>query len=163
MGCPGSLVVKNLPANAGDSGSLPGSGRSLEKQIATHSVFLLDSHMDRVAWQATVAVQFSCSVASSSLQLHGLQHIRLPCPSPSPRVCSNSCPVSWWCHPIISSSVTLFSSCPQCFPGSGSFPVSLLFASGGQSIGTIVGRPGRNSSSAANFLLRLQKKKVFKF
>ena len=60
---------------------------------------------------------------------------RLPCPSPSPRVCSNSCPLSQWCHPTISSSVTPFSSCLQSFPASGSFPVIWLFASGGYSIG----------------------------
>ena len=60
---------------------------------------------------------------------------RLPCPSISPGVCSNSCSLSWWCHPIISSSVTPFSSCPQSFKASGSFPVSWLFVSGGQSIG----------------------------
>ena len=65
---------------------------------------------------------------------HGLQHSRLPCPSLFPRVCSNLCPLSWWCHPTISSSVTLF-SCPQSFPASGSFPMSRLFASGGWSIG----------------------------
>ena len=59
----------------------------------------------------------------------------LPCPSPPPRVCSNSRPLSWWCHPIMSSSVTLFSYCPQSFPASGSFPMSQLFASSGQSIG----------------------------
>ena len=65
---------------------------------------------------------------------HGLQHIRPPCPSSTPRVCSKSCPLSRWCHPTISSSVTRF-SCPQSFPASGFFPVSRLFASGGQSIG----------------------------
>ena len=64
---------------------------------------------------------FSCSVVSNSLQLHGLQHARLPCPSLSPRVCSNSCPLSWWCHPAISSSVAPFSSCPQSFQTSGLF------------------------------------------
>ena len=80
---------------------------------------------------------FCCSVAKSCLTLgrHGLQHSRLPCPSPSPRVCSNSCPLSHWCHPSISTSVAPFSSCPQSFPTSGSFPVSQLFKSGGQSIG----------------------------
>ena len=72
---------------------------------------------------------------SKSLQLHGLQHTRLPCPSLSPRVCSDSCPSSWWCHPTISSSVTPFSSWLQSFPASGSFPVSRLFTSGGDSIG----------------------------
>ena len=76
----------------------------------------------------------SCSVISDSLQPHGLQHARFPCPSPSLRVCSNSCPLSWWCHPTISSSVVPFSSCLQSFPASGSFPVSQLFVSGGQSI-----------------------------
>ena len=66
---------------------------------------------------------------------HGLQHARLPYPSPSPRACSNSCPLNGWCHPTISSSVILYSSCPQSFPESGSFPMSRLFTSGGQSIG----------------------------
>ena len=66
---------------------------------------------------------------------HGQQHIRLPCPSLFPQVCSDSCPLSQWCHPTISSSVTCFSSCPQPFPTSGSFPMSQLFTSGGQSIG----------------------------
>ena len=80
----------------------------------------------------------SHSVVSDSLQPHGLQHARLPCPSPTPGAYSNTCPLSWWCHPSISSSVALFSSCPQSFPGSGSFPVSLLLASGGQSIGVSV-------------------------
>ena len=70
-----------------------------------------------------------------SLWPQGLQHARLPCPSLSPGVCSNSCPLSWWCHPEISSSVTHFSSCPQSFPASGSFPVSRLFTSGAQSVG----------------------------
>ena len=78
---------------------------------------------------------FSCSAISDSLQPHGLQHTRLPCPSPSPRACSNSCPSSWWCHSTILSSVAPFSSCLQSFPASGSFLMSWLFASGGQSIG----------------------------
>ena len=78
---------------------------------------------------------FSCSVMSNSLRPHGLHHTRLPCPSLSPRVCSNSCPLSWWCHPTISSSVVPFSSCLQYFPASPSFPMSLLFASGVRSIG----------------------------
>ena len=68
------------------------------------------------------------------LQPHGLQHARLPCPSLSPGACSNSCPLSQWCHLTISSSVTPFFSCPQSFPGSGSFPMCQLFTSGGQSI-----------------------------
>ena len=78
---------------------------------------------------------FSHSVASDSLWPHGLQHARLPCPSPSPGVCSNSCPLSQWCHTTISSSVSPFSSCPQPFPVLGPFPMSQFFASGGQSIG----------------------------
>ena len=68
--------------------------------------------------------QFSCSVVSDSLWPHGLEHTRPPCPSPTPRACSNSCPSSWWCHPTISSSVVPFSSCLQSFPASGSFLMS---------------------------------------
>ena len=79
--------------------------------------------------------QFSRLVMSDSLQPHGLQHDRSPHLSSTPRVCSNSYPLSWWCHPTISSSVIPFSSCPQSFPASGSFPMSQLFTSGGQSIG----------------------------
>ena len=81
-------------------------------------------------------LMFSCLLMYDSLQPHGLQHARLPWPSPRSRVCSNSCPLSWWYHPIISSSVAHFSSCPQSFPASESFPKSQLWASGGQSIGT---------------------------
>ena len=84
---------------------------------------------------APYSVQFSCSVMSDSLQPHGLQHARLPCSSPTPEVCSNSCPSSWWCHPTISSFIFPFSSCLQSFPASGSFLVSHFFSSGGQSIG----------------------------
>ena len=80
------------------------------------------------------SVQFSCSVVSDSLQPHGLQHARLSCPSPTPRDCSNSCPLSRRCHPTITSSVVPFSSHLQSFPLSGSFPMSQFFASGGQSI-----------------------------
>ena len=81
------------------------------------------------------SVQFSHSVLSNSLRPHELQHARPLCPSPTPGVHPNSCPSSWWCHPAISSSVVPFSSCPQSFPAFGSFPMSHLFASGGQSIG----------------------------
>ena len=80
-------------------------------------------------------MQFSRSVVSDPLQPHGLQHARPPCPSPTPGAYSNSCPLSQWCHPTISSSVVHFSSCLQSFPASGSFPVSQFFAWGGQSIG----------------------------
>ena len=80
-------------------------------------------------------LRFSRSVVSSSLRPHGLQHTRPPCPSPTPEACSNSCPLSWWCHPTISSSVVPFSSCLPPFPASGSFPISQFFASDGQRIG----------------------------
>ena len=79
--------------------------------------------------------QFSRSVVSNSLPPHGLQHARPPCPSPTPRVYSNPCPLSLWCHPAISSSVITFSSHLQSFSASGSFPVSQFFASDGQRIG----------------------------
>ena len=81
------------------------------------------------------SVQFSGSVVSHSLRPHGLQHARPPCSSPTPGVYTNSCPLSRWCHPTISSSVIPFSSCLQSFPASGSFPVSQLFTSGGQNTG----------------------------
>ena len=86
-----------------------------------------------VSWISSV--QFSRSVVSDSLRPHELQHARPPYPSPTPRVHPNPCPLSRWCHPTISSSVIPFSSCPQSFPASGSFQMSQLFASGGQSIG----------------------------
>ena len=98
---------------------------TLTKSIDVSWVYLSDS------------VQFSCSVVSDSMQPPALQHARLPCPSPTPGVCSNSCPSSQWCHPTISSSVIPFSSCPQSFPASGSFPRNQFFASGGQSIGVL--------------------------
>ena len=93
----------------------------LEKQFQMHQNY----------W----SVQFSCSLVCDSLWPHGLQHARLPCPSPTPRAyCSNSCPHSQWCHPIISSSVVPISSHLQSCQASGSFPVSRFFPSGGQSI-----------------------------
>ena len=81
------------------------------------------------------SVQFSHSVVSNSLWPHELQHARLPCPSPTPGIHPNPCPLIRWCHPTISSSVIPFFSCPQSFPASGSFPMSQLFASVGQSTG----------------------------
>ena len=87
------------------------------------------------AWRRFSSVQFSLLVMSNSLWPHGLQHARLPCPSPTPEVYSNSCPLSQWCYSTISFSVVPFFSCLQSFPASGSFPVSQFFASGGQSIG----------------------------
>ena len=100
------------------------------------------THLDSFQWLPSVTlfsdlvcIQFSRSVVSDSLQLHESQHARPPCPSPTPRVHLNSCPSSQWCHPAISSSVVPFSSFPQSLPASGSFPMSQLFAWGGQSIG----------------------------
>ena len=85
-----------------------------------------------------VSFHFSSVQLLSHVQLfqpHKLQHTRPPCPLPTPWVHPNPCPLSWWCHPTISSSVVPFSSCPQSFPASGSFPTSQLFISGGQTIG----------------------------
>ena len=87
------------------------------------------------AWELDNLSKFSCPVVSDSLRLHGLWHTKLPCLSPTPRACSDSCPLSWWCHSTISSSVVPFFSCLQSFPASGSFPTSRFFASGGQSVG----------------------------
>ena len=84
---------------------------------------------------ARIGLLFSCLLVSNSLRLHGLLRSRLPCSSLSPRACSNSCPLSQWCHPTNSSSFISFSSCLHFPPASGSFPTSWLFASGGQSIG----------------------------
>ena len=91
---------------------------------------------------------FSCKAVSDSLRPCGLQHVRLPCPSPIPRACSNSSPSSRWCHPTISSPVVPFSSCFQSFPAWGSFPMSWFFISGGQSIGA--------SASASVLLMYIQ-------
>ena len=107
------------------SPSPPGS-----KRLFNTSVSLLLSCI-----QGCHSVQFSCSVMSDSLRPHELQHTRPPCPSPTPGAYSNSCPLNRWWHPAISSSVIPFSSCPQSLPESGSFPMSQLFAWGGQSIG----------------------------
>ena len=86
-------------------------------------------------FQLKIFSQFSCSIVSDSLRPHGLQHNRVLCPSPTPRACPNSCPLSQWCHPTISSFVGPFSSCLQSLPANGSFPLSQFFASGNQSIG----------------------------
>ena len=95
-----------------------------------------------------ILLQFRCSVVSDSLWLHGLQHPRPPCPSPTPGVYSNSCPLSRWRHPTISSSVIPFSSCLQSFPASGSFHMSQFIPSGSQSIGA--------SSSASVLPMNIQ-------
>jgi len=148
------LVVNNPPANAEDigdmssmlgSGRFPGGGHDNPLQYSC-----LENPMDTGAWHATVHMvtkiwtrmkwhrlwftSLQCSVVSDSLRPHELQHARPPCPSPTPGVHPNSRPSSWWCHPAISSSVVPFSSCPQSLLASGSFPMSQLFAWGGQSI-----------------------------
>ena len=91
--------------------------------------------MIQIQYLFPFSVQFSCSVVSDCLWPYEPQHARPPCPSLAPSVHPNPCPLSQWCHPTISSSVIRFSSCPQSFPASGSFQMSQLFASGGQSIG----------------------------
>ena len=92
-------------------------------------------HLSSQQMISSSSALFSCSAISDSLWPYGLQHTRLLCPPPSPGVHSNSCPLSWWCHPTISSSVIPFSSYPQSFPASGSFLISQFFTSSGQSIG----------------------------
>ena len=94
------------------------------------------------------SVQFSCSVVSDSLRPHGLQHTRPPCPLATPEVYTNSCPLSRWCHPTISSSVVPFSSRLQSFPASGSFQMSQFLTSGGQSTGV--------SASASDLPMNIQ-------
>ena len=103
----------------------------------SHLFCLYLSWIQYLNFEDIISVQFSHSVMSDSLWPHEPQHARPPRPSPTPRACQNSCPLSWWCHPTISSSVIPFSSCPQSFPASGSFQMSQLFASGGQSIGVL--------------------------
>ena len=103
-----------------------------KKKYPEYNWFILLFHL----WEVILSsIQFSCSVMSNSLWPHGLQHAKLPYPSPTPGAYSNSCPLSRWCHPTISSSVILFFSHLQSFPASGSFPVSQFFRSSGQSIG----------------------------
>ena len=102
-------------------------------QLCTQTLFREQTVNFMFFWE--LSVQFSCSLVSHSLRPHELQHARPPCPSPTPGVHSDSRPLSQWCHPAISSSVVPFSSCPQSLPASESFPMSQLFAWGGQSIG----------------------------
>ena len=118
----------------------------------------------------TSAWNSCCSVAKLclTLQPYGLQHARLSYPSLSPRICSNSCPLCQWCHPTISPSITLFSSCLQSFPAPGSFPMSQLFPSGGQSIGATVSAlsPSNEYSGLISFwmtvLISLQSKELWR-
>ena len=115
-----SATPSCLAARAGTwwcSRPLPGSEAPSPSSICSVTKGLPTSHLSQLNWSS-----FSRSVLSNSFWPHALQPARPPCPSPSPRVCSSSCPSSRWCHPIISSSGILFSSCPQCFSASGSFP-----------------------------------------
>ena len=112
------------------------------------SVALFHQKKDIFKFEINPSVQFSHSVVSDSLWLHGLQHTRLPCPSPTPGACSNLCPLNKWCHWTISSSVVPFSSCLQSLPASGFFQMSQFFESGGQSI--------RASASASVLPMNIQ-------
>ena len=107
------------------------------RQLPSHYVHICSGKRERARELPGIfsSAQFSCSVMSDSLGPHGLQHSRPPCPSPTPGVYPNSCPLSQWCHPTISSSDIPFSSCLQSFPASGSFQMSQFFTSGGHSIG----------------------------
>ena len=105
------------------------------ENISSSLVSILFPKFNDYCFWAEFSVQFSHSVVSDSFRPHEPQHTRPPCPSPTPGVHTNPCPSSGWCHPTISSSVVRFSSCPQSFPASGSFPMSWLFPSGGQIIG----------------------------
>ena len=149
----GSFPMSQLFASGGQSIGVSASASVLPMNIQdwfplrfTNLILLQSKGLSRVFSSTTVlkhqffsvqpslivqlsypSVQFSCSVVSDSLQPHGLQHTRLPCPSPTPGAYSNSCPLSQWCHPTISSSVIPFSSCLHSFPASGSFPMSQFF------------------------------------
>ena len=122
-------------------GDLPNPGIrpvSLASPVLTGEFFTNGATWEVHSWLndiVLVSVQFSHSVMSDSLQNHRLQHARLPCPSPISRACLNSCPLSQWCHPTISSTVIPFPSCHRSFPASGSFPISQFFTTVGQSIG----------------------------
>ena len=130
-------VTEGFPNTHSEPGSLHMGGRGCRGR--TKSL----SNDPVTSW-----VQFSHSVVSDSLRPHGLQHARLPCPLPASGACSNSCPLSRWCHPNISSSVVPFSSCLQTLPATGSFLRSQFITPGGQSIGV--------SASASLLLMNIQ-------
>ena len=155
---PGGSVVKNPPAKEETWVRSLGQEDPLEKEIATDSgtvnwvskelnmtEWLNNNSTGHILWfkrnwdslEMTLFLLFTFSVMSNSPWPHGLQHVRLPCPLPSAEACSNSCPLSWWYYPAISSSVIPFSPCLQSFPASWSFLLSWLFTSGGQSIGAL--------------------------
>ena len=120
----------------------PNSQSPKALQMVTATIKLEDTHFSEgKTWRIVLLLSFSHSGMSDSLRLHGLQHTRLPCPSRSPGVCSDSCPLNGWYHPSISSCVIPFSSYLQSFPATGSFPVSQFFTSGGQSIGVSASTP----------------------
>ena len=121
--------------------------KHLEKWVINHSWQTLTKYA-KLKLFFFIKFLFNCSVVSDSLQSHRLQHSRLSCPSVSPKVFSNSCPVSQWYHPTISFFVAPFSSCLQSFPASESFPMSRLFTSGGRSIGA--------SASTSVFIMNIQ-------
>ena len=141
--CESDTFVRNHTSNF-ESWSLPGlaicsillSGDAGQWQRATAPCLPLQDDPLKsfipISHSAFNFVHFSHSVMSDSLQPHGLQHARLPCPLPTPRVCSNTCPLSRWCHPMISSSVIPFSSCLESLPASGSSLMSQFFASDGE-------------------------------
>ena len=166
-----SLVVQWLKlqaSNAEGTGSIPGRGTKIPhatwhgqkikiiiiiKNTSEHLLYdICCSKTSRALFLTSLNIwdqsgsQFTHSVLSDFLRPHGLQHTRLPCPSPTPRASSNTCPLSPWCHPTISASVV--PSCLQSFPDSGSFPMRKFFASGGQSIGVSV--------SASVFPMKIQ-------
>ena len=128
-------TVKNLPEMQETQVWYLDLKDPLEEGMATYSSILAWRTLWTEEFSRFSSFQFSLSVVSNSLRPHELQHTRPPCPSPTPRVHPNPCPLSRWCHPAISSSVVPSSSLPQSFPASGSFPISQLFAWGGQSIG----------------------------
>ena len=122
--------------SSGGIGLIPGQGTRHASRLGQNKKEKKgDSQVHSSRSRIICSVQFSCSVMSSSLEPHELQHARLPCPSPTPGVYSNSCPLSLWCHPTILSSVVPFSFHLWSVPASGSFPVSQFFPSVGQSIG----------------------------
>ena len=132
----GSVFLKPwIPRPCRDAVRSTEAPRSTEVKFHGLCGMFLNSWGKQLHLTTVGSVHFSCSVMSDSLRPHGLQQARPPCPSPTPRVNSTSCSLSWWCHPVISSSIVPFSSCLQSFPASGSFQMSPLFASGGQSIG----------------------------
>ena len=131
MAAHSNILVWRIPG-MGEPGGLPSLGlHRVGHDWSSLAAVAAMMFISLASTRLTATFQFSCSVMSNSLQLHGLQHARFSCPSSSPGACSNSCPLSWWCHPTISSSVIPFSSSLQSFPAL----ASQLFPSGGQSIG----------------------------